>query len=250
MFRLLFPRSVATAFFAMAFFPVPAVASEGASPPQACFGLFRGTQKAPQRPEVDKSRKRDGAESRRSRTTNGFGWFSAKQGTSSASANRSSRSGSYPVVSHFGNVTTVKVNGAQRPATIHHGVLANGAGGSSQVIIDLSAQRGYLLINGKIAIDTPVSTAAAGMVTPTGTYTITEKVRSGKMSTIYHCLMPNWMRLGGTSYGMHTGFLPGYPASHGCVRLPGHVAPYIFDHTRYGTRVAIRSAWGGESHNM
>ncbi|RFC46722.1 MAG: Lipoprotein-anchoring transpeptidase ErfK/SrfK [Verrucomicrobia bacterium] len=243
-------RSVATAFVAVALVPFAANASSPQSSADACFGLIRGSQKEPQRSSVEKSRKRDGSESRRSRTGKGFGWFSAKQGTSMPSSNRSSRSGTYPVVSHFGSVTTVKVNGAQRPATIHHGVLASSSGASSQVVIDLSSQRGYLLINGKVAIDTPVSTAASGMVTPTGTFTITEKVRTGKMSTIYHCVMPNWMRLGGTAYGMHTGFLPGYPASHGCVRLPGYVAPYIFDHTRHGTRVAIRSAWSGESHSL
>ncbi len=237
--RSLLTCSLATAFAAVAALPITAATPS----PDTCFGTNRGGEKTAQRQTVEK-RKQDSATTRRSRSTKGFSWFSAKQGTTPNSRNSRSTT-TYPIVSHFGNTTTVKVNGAQRPATIHHDVLSSGSASSSQVIIDLASQRGYLLMNGRVAIDTPVSTAAAGMVTPTGTYTITEKVRSGKMSTIYHCAMPNWMRLGGTSYGMHTGFLPGYPASHGCVRLPGYVAPYIFDHTRSGTRVAIRSTWSG-----
>jgi lipoprotein-anchoring transpeptidase ErfK/SrfK len=199
---------------------------------EACFGFSRDSQKAPaaQKPE------------RRSRSTTGFSWFGGKP-SASQSPRKKGNVSTYPIVQRFGNTTTVKVNGAQRPAVIRHDLLDQGS--ANQVVIDLSAQRAYVFVNGQVAIDTPVSTAAAGMVTPTGSYSITEKVRSGKVSTIYHVSMPNWMRLGSTAVGMHTGFLPGYPASHGCVRLPGSVAPYIYDVTSYGTRVEIRNSWNG-----
>jgi lipoprotein-anchoring transpeptidase ErfK/SrfK len=54
----------------------------------------------------------------------------------------------------------------------------------------------------------------------------------------------NWfMRFGdGTGHraeGMHTGFLPGYPASHGCVRLPDDIAKLLYDHVVIGTPVTI-----------
>ncbi|MEQ1842921.1 MAG: L,D-transpeptidase family protein, partial [Verrucomicrobiales bacterium] len=146
----------------------------------------------------------------------------------------------YPIVQTFGDVTTVKVNGTQRPATINHRVLAKCSQGTTEVRVDIDAQRAYLIVDGEVGIDTPVSTAKADMYTPRGVYSITERVRSGKISNLYHCEMPNWMRLGSTAVGMHAGYLPGYPASHGCIRCPASVVPYIFDHTRSGTKVTVR----------
>jgi len=83
------------------------------------------------------------------------------------------------------------------------------------------------------------------MSTPTGTFRMSERVRSGKISNIYHVGMPFWMRLGTTPYGTHAGFLPGYPASHGCIRLPYPVAEVIFDHTQIGTPVTVQHSWSG-----
>ena len=74
---------------------------------------------------------------------------------------------------------------------------------------------------------------------------MSQRVRSGKVSTIYGVEMPYWMRLSGTAYGVHAGVLPGYPASAGCIRLPSSAAKVIFDNTTYGTRVNIYSSWGG-----
>jgi len=212
--------------------------------PSSGFGFGRSSSQKLSDSQDRKTRKQGATDSRRSRSTGGFSWFGGQQSAKPKPGT------TYPIVQRFANVTTVKVNGVQRPATIHHDVLDQNGGKSTQVVIDIASQRAYLLVDGKVGIDTPVSTAAAGMVTPTGTYTITEKVRSGKISTIYHCAMPNWMRLGSTPIGMHTGLLPGYPASHGCVRLPGPVASYIYDNTRSGTRVAIRSTWSGDCNSL
>jgi lipoprotein-anchoring transpeptidase ErfK/SrfK len=231
---------------------LPAHAANDSSS-EACFGFQKSGPSASQTTAANDRkaaaiRKSNEAASRRSRsTTKGFSWFGGQSSSNKVARNTRS-TGTYPVVQRFGNTTTVKVNGAQRPAVIRHDMLSSG--GSNQVIIDLADQRAYVFVNGQVAIDTPISTAAAGMTTPTGTYSITEKVRSGKISTIYHVTMPNWMRLGSTAVGMHTGYLPGYPASHGCVRLPGSVAPYIFDATRYGTRVEIHSAWNGSCERL
>ena len=116
-------------------------------------------------------------------------------------------------------------------------------GANSRLVVDLSKQKAYLLINEKIALTTPVSSARAGMSTPTGDFRMSERVRSGKISNLYHVGMPFWMRLGSTPYGTHAGFLPGYPASHGCIRLPYPVAETIFDHTQLGTRVSVYHSW-------
>ncbi len=80
-------------------------------------------------------------------------------------------------------------------------------------------------------------------MTKRGTFSITEKIRSGKYSNIYHCPLPGWMRIGDLPIGMHEGELPGYPASHGCVRMPIESALFIFDHAPRGTTVQIVDSW-------
>lgn len=112
-----------------------------------------------------------------------------------------------------------------------------------KVIIDIERQRAYLIVKGLVAIDTAVSTARRGKYTPRGTFNISEKIRSGKVSTLYHVYMPNWMRLSNSAVGMHTGDLPGYPASAGCIRLPQSVAPILYEHTSRGVTVEVVDSW-------
>lgn len=112
-----------------------------------------------------------------------------------------------------------------------------------QIVVDIGKQRAYLVIDGKIAVDTAISTARSEKYTPRGDFKITERVRTGKTSTLYGCEMPYWMRLDESAIGMHIGDLPGYPASAGCVRLPFSVAPVIFDNTRSGTTVHVVDSW-------
>ena len=111
-----------------------------------------------------------------------------------------------------------------------------------RVVVDVKAQRAYLFVDGKLAFETPVSTASKGRTTPRGTFTITEKIRTGKHSTIYKSAMPYWNRLDQSAIGMHTGQLPGYPASHGCIRLPDESARFIFDNAPKGTTVQVVDA--------
>ena len=112
-----------------------------------------------------------------------------------------------------------------------------------KVIIDIERQRAYLVVKGLVAVDSAVSTARRGKYTPRGTYSITEKIKSGKISTLYHVYMPNWMRLGNSAVGMHTGDLPGYPASAGCIRLPQSVAPIIYANVSRGVKVEVVDTW-------
>jgi hypothetical protein len=114
---------------------------------------------------------------------------------------------------------------------------------NTEVIIDIARQRAFLLVDGMIGLETPVSTARSGKITPTGTFVMTERVRSGKISTLYDVEMPFWMRLNDSEFGVHAGFLPGYPASAGCIRLPLEAAQSIFNETRPGTRVRICGNW-------
>ncbi|MEO0445830.1 MAG: L,D-transpeptidase, partial [Verrucomicrobiota bacterium] len=114
-----------------------------------------------------------------------------------------------------------------------------------EVIIDVGKQRVYLITRGKVALETQVSTARTGKHTPRGTFSMTERVRNGKVSTIYGVVMPYWMRLGTSPYGVHAGYLPGYPASAGCIRLPHDGARLIYETTARGSRVRITSRYAG-----
>ena len=132
-------------------------------------------------------------------------------------------------------------------AYINQALLDLGKSGNStkKIVVDVSKQRAYLLVDGQIAIDTAVSTARTGKYTPRGEFKITERVQSGKTSTIYGCSLPYWQRLGDSAVGMHIGDLPGYPASAGCIRLPHSVAPVIFANTASGVTVQIVDSWDG-----
>ena len=59
------------------------------------------------------------------------------------------------------------------------------------------------------------------------------------MSTIYKCAMPFFMRLNCRDFGMHQGNVPGYPASHGCIRVPAGTAQRLFRDLPVGTLVSI-----------
>jgi len=128
---------------------------------------------------------------------------------------------------------------------INEPILEQSDSHNTRVVIDVADQKGYLMVNDQIAIESPVSTARPGKYTPRGSFYMGQRVRSGKISTIYGVEMPYWMRLSETMFGLHAGYLPGYPASAGCVRFPYSAAQQIFDHTRGGTRVNIYSNWDG-----
>lgn len=144
-----------------------------------------------------------------------------------------------PIPQHRSNYTD-----SHKDAYINHQLLAGASPTAPRkIVVDIGRQRAFLVIHGLVAIDTAVSSARRGKRTPRGTFKITEKVKSGKVSTIYHVYMPYWMRLGQTTEGLHVGDLPGYPASAGCIRLPQTVAPILFEHTGIGTPVEVVDSW-------
>lgn len=134
-------------------------------------------------------------------------------------------------------------NDAHNDAYINHALLAGAGEAPRKIVVDIGRQRAFLIIHGLVAIDTAVSTARGGKYTPRGTFPITERVQTGKTSSIYHVYMPYWMRLGNTTVGMHVGDLPGYPASAGCIRLPQSVGPILFENTSRGVLVEVVDSW-------
>ncbi len=108
-----------------------------------------------------------------------------------------------------------------------------------RVEITLASQRAAVFKNGISVFDTICSTGRAGFATQTGDYVITDKNRS-HVSTIYKVEMPYFMRLSCLDFGMHEGAVPNYPASHGCIRLPGDAAKKLFAEIPVGTLVTVK----------
>ena len=92
--------------------------------------------------------------------------------------------------------------------------------------------------DGKI-LRAPVSTGQSGYETPAGIYSILEKNREHYSNLYDDASMPFMQRITWSGIALHAGQLPGYPASHGCIRLPTGFAERLFDSTKLGMRVVI-----------
>ena len=105
--------------------------------------------------------------------------------------------------------------------------------------ISLAAQHVSLVKDGVEIFSTHCSSGRPGYATRAGDYVITDKERNHR-STIYHVDMPYFMRLSCLDFGMHEGVVPNYPASHGCIRLPGDAARKLFAEIPVGTLVSVK----------
>ncbi len=85
----------------------------------------------------------------------------------------------------------------------------------------------------------PVSTGVKGRETPAGIFAILEKNEDHRSNLYDDAHMPHMQRLTWNGIAMHGGPLPGYAASHGCVRMPFDFAERLFGKTRIGMRVII-----------
>jgi hypothetical protein len=85
----------------------------------------------------------------------------------------------------------------------------------------------------------PVSTGTTGRETPAGIFAILEKEREHRSTLYDDAEMPNMQRITWNGIALHGGPLPGYAASHGCIRMPFGFAEKLFDRTRIGMRVII-----------
>jgi hypothetical protein len=110
------------------------------------------------------------------------------------------------------------------------------------IVVSLPDQRLYAYRQGvRIAVST-CSTGKAGHGTPTGVFAILQKDKHHRSSTYNNAPMPNMNRLTWAGVALHAGDLPGYPASHGCVRLPLEFSEKLFSITEIGTPVIIANA--------
>jgi len=107
------------------------------------------------------------------------------------------------------------------------------------VVVSLPHQLVHVYRNGvSIGVST-CSTGARGHETPTGVFTILQKRKEHYSSTYNNAPMPHMQRLTWRGIALHAGHLPGYPASHGCIRLPMQFSELLFSVTQHGTPVII-----------
>ncbi|WP_273217584.1 L,D-transpeptidase [Hyphomicrobium zavarzinii] len=109
------------------------------------------------------------------------------------------------------------------------------------LVISVSLARQRLAVydsTGRIA-ESPISSGRVGYSTPTGVFTVLEKNRVHHSNLYSGAPMPNMQRLTWSGVALHAGVLPGYPASHGCIRLPHGFSKKLFGMTKLGTRVIV-----------
>ena len=107
------------------------------------------------------------------------------------------------------------------------------------LIVSLNVQRAHVYRNGVLIGVSTISSGKKGHETPTGIFTVLQK-RIDHKSNIYDSApMPYMQRLTWTGIALHAGHLPGYPASHGCVRLPLGFAKHLYSATKLGMTVVV-----------
>lgn len=111
--------------------------------------------------------------------------------------------------------------------------------GPMLLIVSLSTQRALLFRNGVPIAASTVSTGKTGHATPTGVFTILQKHVEHYSSKYDSAPMPYMQRLTWYGVALHAGKLPGYPASHGCIRLPAGFAKLLYGVTRLGMTVVV-----------
>ncbi|MCB1550122.1 MAG: L,D-transpeptidase [Hyphomicrobiaceae bacterium] len=107
------------------------------------------------------------------------------------------------------------------------------------IIVSIPEQRVHVYRNGVRIAASTCSTGKSGHATPTGVFKILEKDKHHRSSTYNNAPMPNMNRLTWSGVALHAGNLPGYPASHGCVRLPLQFSELLFTITKLGMTVVI-----------
>ncbi len=142
----------------------------------------------------------------------------------------------------------------------------DGVSGSPSIVIDLSAQQASFYRAGQLVGQTPISSGNADNPTPVGSFSVSQKDQDHR-SNLYGdyvdgagqpvvsnvdvnrdrkpagaqflgARMPYFMRFSGGA-GMHAGFLPGFPDSHGCVRMPDEMAAAFYNAASVGTPVRV-----------
>ncbi len=155
----------------------------------------------------------------------------------------------------------------QEPLKVNQAMLKQATADNTHIVVSIPKQRAYLMIGRQIAADGPISSGKRGHNSPTGHLHVLEKdpnhhsnlygdfvdhsgriVRAGVSARIdaapsgthFEGAAMKWfLRLTEDGVGMHIGILPGYPASHGCIRQSSEGAKLFYDHAKVGTPVDV-----------
>ena len=126
-----------------------------------------------------------------------------------------------------------------RPAATTEAVAPREAGEPVMAIVSIKSQQVTLYDADGWILRAPVSTGTTGRETPAGIFAVLERNREHRSNIYDDASMPNMQRITWNGIALHGGPLPGYAASHGCVRMPFGFAEKLFDKTRIGMRVII-----------
>ena len=113
------------------------------------------------------------------------------------------------------------------------------AEGETRVVVDLLTQMTYVYRGDKLIGASTMSSAKSGHITPYGYWSILEKRPFYRSKKYDNAPMPFMQRIDNYGIAFHGGVNPGYPASHGCMRLPMKFAEKLYGVTKIGTKVVI-----------
>jgi hypothetical protein len=111
--------------------------------------------------------------------------------------------------------------------------------GPMQIVVNIGTQKVTLYSNGVRVAQGPVSTGQPGHPTPIGVFSIIEKDRYHHSNLYSGAPMPFMQRITWSGVAIHEGVLPGYPASHGCIRTPHDFAQRLWPITKLGVRFVV-----------
>ena len=112
-------------------------------------------------------------------------------------------------------------------------------GSAVRILVSIPQQKAWVFARGALVATAPVSTGRRGHETPTGNFRILQKAVHHRSNIYSNAPMPFMQRLTSSGVALHAGHLPGYPASHGCIRLPWGFAKRLYGLTDGGTRVTV-----------
>ena len=126
-----------------------------------------------------------------------------------------------------------------RPARVVEATAPREAGEPIMAIVSIKSQQVTFYDADGWITRAPVSTGVSGRETPAGVFAVLEKNKDHRSNMYDDAAMPHMQRITWNGVALHGGPLPGYAASHGCVRMPYGFADRLFDKTRIGMRVII-----------
>ena len=113
------------------------------------------------------------------------------------------------------------------------------AEGDAKIIVDLLTQTAYAFRGDVLVGAASISSAKTGKVTPLGFWKVLDKRKMYRSKKYNNAPMPFMQRIDEYGIALHGGANPGYPASHGCIRMPMKFAEKLFGLTKLGTEVVI-----------